>query len=82
MGSREHDAIDREEELTTAPSDGTEEAEVSGHMVDYHSLEQMAKLDHKARVSEANRQRLASDARTGRTRDGGLLDKVLRRREQ
>ncbi len=80
MGFREQDPTDEATDLAaTETSEGTEEPEVSGHMVDYHSLEQMAKVDHQLRVSEANRQRLASGART---RDGGLLDKVLRRRGQ
>ena len=83
MGSREQDPTELERDSAAVEaSEGSEEPEVTGHMVDYHSLEQMAKHDHQERVTEANRQRLASGARAGRTRDGGLLDKVLRRREQ
>lgn len=82
MGSHDQDPTDRIANASTETSEGTEEPEVSGHMIDYQSMEQMARHDHQSRVSRADQERLAASARRERTRDGGLLSKVLRRREQ
>jgi hypothetical protein len=81
MGSHDQDPTDRIANAPTEASDETEEPEVAGHMIDYHSMEQLAQHDHRDRIARADQKRAAAGARTGRTRDGGLLDKVLRRRE-